>query len=102
MLGIVRTISFAREFFHNFVNTLVVPRIVPAARVVRVGSAHQELLLGHLGEHPHVVVAVVLAFPLHETELSISVSGVPSYPQICIFCQVAQADVVNHVSSPDK
>ena len=102
MLRIVRTISLPGELFHNFVNTLVIPRIVSAPWIVRVCPAYEERIIGHFGKNSDIVVAVIHTFPFDKAELSVPRSGVPSNPKICVFCQVTQTDIVNHVSRPDK
>ncbi len=45
--------------------------------IVGVGAADQQLVSLCLGEDPDVVVAVVLALPLHQAQLSVPLTRVP-------------------------
>ena len=55
--------------------------------VVGVGAADQELVVVRLGEDPDVVVAVVLALPLHQAELRLPLTGVPGDPPLKVLLQ---------------
>ena len=48
--------------------------------IVGVGAAHEELVGVRLGEDPDVVVAVVLALPLHQAQLRVPLTRVPRDP----------------------
>ncbi len=48
--------------------------------IVRVCAADEELVGLCLGEDPDVVVAVVLALPLHQAQLSVPLTRVPRDP----------------------
>ena len=49
------------------------------------------------GQHPDVVVALILRLALHKAQLRVSVAGVPLYPLLHILREVGETDVINNV-----
>jgi hypothetical protein len=55
--------------------------------IVGVGPADEEVVAVGLGEHPDVVVAVVLTLPLHQAQLNVPLPRVPRDPLLKVLLQ---------------
>ena len=54
------------------------------------------------GQNTNVIVTILLRLSLHQTELSVSLPGVPLNPLLDVLRQVLQADVVDDIPGSDQ
>ena len=54
------------------------------------------------GQNTNVIVTILLRLSLHQTELSVSLPGVPLNPLLDVLRQVLEADVVDDIPGSDQ
>ena len=102
MSWIVRTITSSRLFACHLVTTIFIPEISATSRIEGISSTDQETVVVLFGQNTNVIVTILLRLSLHQTELSVSLPGVPLNPLLDVLRQVLQADVVDDIPGSDQ
>ena len=102
MSWIVRTITSSRLFACHLVTTIFIPEISATSRIEGISSTDQETGVVLFGQDTNVIVTILLRLSLHQTELSVSLPGVPLNPLLDVLRQVLQADVVDDIPGSDQ
>ena len=102
MSWIVRTITSPRLLASYLVATIFIPEITATSRIVGISSTDQETGVVLFGQDTNVIVTILFRLSLHQTELSVSLPGVPLNPLLDVLLQVLQADVVDNISGSDE
>ena len=102
MSWIVRTITSSRLFACHLVTTIFIPEITATSRIEGISSTDQETVVVLFGQNTNVIVTILLRLSLHQTELSVSLPGVPLNPLLDVLRQVLQADVVDDIPGSDQ
>ena len=76
MPGVIGSISLATELLLNCVASICVG-VVPTEGVEGVGAAHQDGPGVNPGQHPDVVLAVILPLPLDQAQLPVLITTAP-------------------------
>ena len=102
MSWIVRTITSSRLFACHLVTTIFIPEITATSRIEGISSTDQETVVVLFGQNTNVIVTILLRLSLHQTELSVSLPGVPLNPLLDVLRQVLKADVVDDIPGSDQ
>ena len=102
MSWIVRTITSSRLFACHLVTTIFIPEITATSRIEGISSTDQETVVVLFGQNTNVIVTILLRLSLHQTELSVSLPGVPLNPLLQVLSQVGKGEVVDQVPGSDQ
>ena len=102
MSWIVRTITSPGLLACHLVTTVFSPEITATSRIVGISSADQETVVVLFGQNTNIIVTILLRLSLHQTELRVSLPGVPLDPLLDVLREVLQTDVVDNIPGSDE
>ena len=102
MSWIVRTITSPGLLACHLVTTVFSPEITATSRIEGIGSTDQETVVVLFGQNTNVIVTILLRLSLHQTELRVSLPGIPLNPLLKVLRQVREGEVVDHVPGSNQ
>ena len=74
VFGVIRTITLAGVFLHNFKNTFYIFRVATTTWIVGIGSTNQQGVIILLGKNSDIIIAVVLGLAFNQAKFCVAVS----------------------------